>query len=52
MNIIKPIEMNQMRERMLDLLPNIRRNAVALVDSFDHLDSNLCKIRIILKIII
>lgn len=47
MNIIKPSEINQMRERMLELLPNIRRNAVALVDSFDLLDSNLCKIEII-----
>ena len=29
-----------MKEKMLDLLPKIRINAVALVDSFDLLDSN------------
>lgn len=31
-----------MRDRVLDLLPVVRVNAVALVDSFDMIDSNLC----------
>lgn len=43
MNTLKSEELNKMRERMFDLLPKIRQNAVALVDSFDLLDSNLCK---------
>ncbi|RNA34484.1 peroxisomal acyl-coenzyme A oxidase 1 isoform X2 [Brachionus plicatilis] len=42
MNILKPETLNQFKEKMLDLLPIIRKNAVALVDSFDLLDSNLC----------
>ena len=34
--------MDQMKEKMLELLPKIRINALVLVDSFDFLDSNLC----------
>lgn len=38
-----------MKEKMLDLLPKIRINALALVDSFDLLDSNLCKLIILIS---
>jgi hypothetical protein len=41
-NVVKAEKLNEMRERLLSLLPIVRLNAVALVDSFGMLDSNLC----------
>jgi hypothetical protein len=36
--------MTEYNENLYQLLPKIRVNAVALVDAFDMLDSNLCNI--------
>lgn len=36
--------MHDFKEKLYSLLPKIRTNAVVLVDAFDMLDSNLCKI--------
>jgi len=41
-NLIDPEIMSEFREKLYDLLPKIRINAVSLTDSFDYLDSNLC----------
>jgi acyl-CoA oxidase len=34
--------MREFSNKLFDLLPKIRLNAVSLVDSFGYLDSNLC----------
>ena len=46
MNIIDSDGMLEIRERLYDLLPKIRKNAVALVDAFDWKDSHLSNYKI------
>jgi acyl-CoA oxidase len=41
LTVIDATRMNELRERMLNMLPVVRTNAVALVDAFDLPDSNL-----------
>lgn len=41
MNIIDSDKMMEIRDKLYELLPKIRKNAVALVDAFDWQDSNL-----------
>ena len=43
MNIIDSDKMAEVRDKLYELLPKIRKNAVALVDAFDWQDSNLSK---------
>ena len=42
-NLIDSNQMKVYTDSLFALLPKIRQNAVCLVDSFDFLDSNLCK---------
>lgn len=42
LNILNADEMNKYSEKLYNLLPKVRLNAVTFVDSFDYLDSNLC----------
>jgi hypothetical protein len=42
LNVIDSDQLKAYQEKLYNLLPIIRVNAVTLVDSFDYLDSNLC----------
>lgn len=44
LSVIDSDQLKAFQEKLFNLLPKIRQNAVTLVDSFDYLDSNLCKI--------
>ena len=41
--ILDADKINVFNEKLYDLLAKVRINAVTFVDSFDYLDSNLCK---------